>query len=82
MPTNKVEFYVDADGKHRWRFKAKNGEIIAVSSEGYETLQGCRDGWNVVVNAVENLYYDEHEFDKDGSPRTSNPPDEEPAVGG
>src|SRR4051812_19991385 len=31
----KAEFYEDRKNEHRWRVKAKNGHIIAVSSEGY-----------------------------------------------
>ncbi len=37
------EWYVDKVGKYRFRLKAANGEIIAVS-EGYASKQGCVDG--------------------------------------
>jgi uncharacterized protein YegP (UPF0339 family) len=40
----KFELYKDKKGEFRWRLKAKNGEIIAVSSEGYVSSAGCRLG--------------------------------------
>lgn len=39
----KFEVFKDKAGKHRFRLKAGNGEIIA-SSEAYETLAACKDG--------------------------------------
>jgi uncharacterized protein YegP (UPF0339 family) len=37
------EWYKDKAGKYRFRLKAENGEIIAVS-EGYESKEGCVGG--------------------------------------
>jgi uncharacterized protein YegP (UPF0339 family) len=37
------EWYKDKAGKYRFRLKATNGEIIAVS-EGYNSKEGCVDG--------------------------------------
>ncbi len=39
----KFEIYLDKAGEYRFRLKAKNGEIIAVS-EGYKALAGCKNG--------------------------------------
>lgn len=39
----KFEVYLDKAGEHRFRLKATNGEIIAVS-EGYTSLAGCENG--------------------------------------
>ena len=39
----KFEIYKDNAGEYRFRLKASNGEIIAVS-EGYESKQGCENG--------------------------------------
>ena len=39
----KFEVYADKAGEYRFRLKAKNGEIIAVS-EGYTTLDSCLNG--------------------------------------
>ncbi|WP_323151028.1 YegP family protein [Pseudomonas glycinae] len=33
--------YVDNASEWRWRFTAKNGKTIAVSSEGYKNLVDC-----------------------------------------
>ena len=40
----KFEIYKDQAGEFRWRFKASNHEVIAVSSEGYKTKYGCEHG--------------------------------------
>lgn len=39
----KFELYTDAKGKHRFRLKAGNGEIIAVS-EAYESKSAAMNG--------------------------------------
>jgi uncharacterized protein YegP (UPF0339 family) len=43
MPEPVFEWYKDAKGKYRFRLKAANGEIIAVS-EGYASKEGCVSG--------------------------------------
>ncbi len=39
----KFEMYEDKAGEYRFRLKAKNGEVIAVS-EGYKTKASCENG--------------------------------------
>ncbi len=39
----KFELYEDKAGEFRFRLKAKNGEVIAVS-EGYKTKASCNNG--------------------------------------
>ena len=39
----KFEVYLDKGGEYRFRLKATNGQIIAVS-EGYKAMAGCRNG--------------------------------------
>ena len=39
----KFEIYTDKAGEFRFRLKATNGQIIAVS-EGYKAMAGCRNG--------------------------------------
>ncbi|MCQ2416181.1 MAG: YegP family protein [Oscillospiraceae bacterium] len=39
----KFEVYVDKAGEYRFRLKATNGQIIAVS-EGYKAISGCLNG--------------------------------------
>lgn len=46
--TGKYELYKDAKGEYRWRFKASNGNIIAVSSESYHKKSDCRHGIDLV----------------------------------
>jgi uncharacterized protein YegP (UPF0339 family) len=43
VPEPVFEWYKDKAGKYRFRLKAANGEIIAVS-EGYASKEGCVDG--------------------------------------
>ncbi len=43
MPHPKFEMYEDKAGEFRFRLKARNGQIIAVS-EGYTTKAACENG--------------------------------------
>jgi uncharacterized protein YegP (UPF0339 family) len=45
----KFEMYTDKAGEYRFRLKAKNGEVIAVS-EGYKTKTSCENGIESVKN--------------------------------
>lgn len=46
------ELYMDSSGEYRWRLKAANGEIIAVSSEGYTKAESARKGIALVRKSV------------------------------
>lgn len=49
----KFEIYEDKAGEYRFRLKATNGQIIAVS-EGYKAMAGCKNGIeSVKKNAVD-----------------------------
>jgi len=43
----KFEIYKDVAGEYRFRLKAPNGEIIAIS-EGYTTKYSCQQGVDAV----------------------------------
>lgn len=45
----KFEVYTDKAGEFRFRLKAKNGEVIAVS-EGYKSKDSCLNGIDSVKN--------------------------------
>ncbi len=45
----KFEVYTDKAGEFRFRLKARNGQIVAVS-EGYKTLANCLNGVESVKN--------------------------------
>ena len=45
----KFEMYTDKAGEYRFRLKAKNGEVIAVS-EGYKSKDSCLNGIESVKN--------------------------------
>ena len=40
----KFEVYADKRGEFRFRLKATNGEVIAVSDEGYKTIESALNG--------------------------------------
>ena len=44
-----IEVYRDKKGDHRWRYKAANGEIIAVSSEGYSSRQALNKALKIMT---------------------------------
>ena len=46
-PEAKFEMYKDSTGKFRFRLRAANNEIIAVS-EAYESKNGCENGIKAV----------------------------------
>ena len=55
----KFEVYQDKAGEYRFRLKATNGQIIAVS-EGYKALAGCMNGIeSVKKNAVDAAVVEE-----------------------
>ena len=43
----KFEVYMDRAGQYRWRLKARNGEIVAVS-EGYTSLYSAKQSAELV----------------------------------
>lgn len=48
----KFEVYEDRSGKHRFRLKAGNGEIVA-SGEAYESKSAAKKGCESVTNAAQ-----------------------------
>lgn len=49
----KFEMYLDKSGEHRFRLKAKNGQVIA-ASEGYKSKASCLNGIESVrKNSIE-----------------------------
>ena len=50
----KFETYLDKAGKHRFRLKAGNGEII-LTSQGYSVKAGCENGIESVRKHAANI---------------------------
>ena len=44
----KFQIYQDRKGEYRWRLRARNGEIIADSNEGYSSKANCKHGIDLV----------------------------------
>jgi uncharacterized protein len=45
---SKFQLYKDRKGEYRWRLRARNGEIIADSNEGYSRKASCKHGIDLV----------------------------------
>lgn len=48
MRAGKIELYQDERGEWRFRLKASNGQIVAVSSEGYSDRRDAERGIEIV----------------------------------
>ena len=48
----KVEFYEDKQGEHRWRLKATNGNVVAVSSQGYKNKPDAEKGLTLLTKGA------------------------------
>jgi uncharacterized protein len=44
----KFSIYTDSKNEYRWRLRATNGQIIAVSGEGYISKSDCQAGIRLV----------------------------------
>jgi uncharacterized protein YegP (UPF0339 family) len=49
----RFELYRDAKGEWRWRLRARNGEVIAESGEGYVRREDCEHGIALVRQSAE-----------------------------
>jgi len=54
----KFELYLDEGNQWRWRLLASNGQVIAVSGEGYTTHDACKNGissvrWNAAFASTD-----------------------------
>ncbi|GAA1136954.1 YegP family protein [Microbacterium natoriense] len=50
----KWELYTDKSGEYRFRLKAGNGEVIALSSEGYSSKSGALNGIDSIRRNVDS----------------------------
>jgi uncharacterized protein YegP (UPF0339 family) len=51
--TMRFELYRDAGGQWRWRLRARNGEVVAESGEGYVRREDCEHGISLVRQSAE-----------------------------
>jgi len=51
---SKFQLYKDRKGEYRWRLRARNGEIIADSNEGYSRKASCKHGIDLVEQQAAN----------------------------
>jgi large conductance mechanosensitive channel protein len=73
----KFQVYKDNAGKFRFHLNARNGEIIAESSEGYETKDACLNSIDVVGQSGEAEIEDLTESEESATAKTE---DVEPAM--
>lgn len=57
MANDRLEFYRDRKGDHRWRRIASNGEIVGASSEGYRSKKDCEANANRDTNGDDWEFY-------------------------
>ena len=49
----KYQYYQDVSGEWRWRLRATNNQIIAVSGEGYHNKADCLHGIKLVKSSAD-----------------------------
>ena len=49
----RFELYRDSVGEWRWRLRARNGEVVADSGEGYKRREDCEHGISLVRQSAE-----------------------------
>lgn len=49
----RFEMYRDSTGEWRWRLRARNGEVVADSGEGYKRREDCEHGIELVRQSAE-----------------------------
>jgi uncharacterized protein YegP (UPF0339 family) len=59
-----VEFYEGTKKEHLWRLKAKNGKIMAVSSEGYKKKADAEHGFDLFKKGAKAAKVVEEKKDK------------------
>ncbi len=57
----KFQIYSDKAGEYRWRLRASNNQIIAVSGEGYTSKVDARAGIELVKGSSRALVEDADE---------------------
>jgi len=56
----KFQIYQDRKGEYRWRLRARNGEIIADSNEGYSSKANCKHGIDLVKQQAASAEVEDH----------------------
>lgn len=41
----RIEYYKDKNNEFRWRLKSENGNVVAVSGEGYRNSNDAKSGF-------------------------------------
>jgi uncharacterized protein YegP (UPF0339 family) len=67
---SKFQIYQDRKGEYRWRLRARNGEIIADSNEGYSRKASCKHGIDLVKQQAASATVEDQAESQAGSDRT------------
>ncbi|HXF90500.1 MAG TPA: YegP family protein [Candidatus Nitrosotenuis sp.] len=59
MGQPKVIFFRDHHNKYRWRFKAKNGDILATSQDGYSSPYDAYDAYRRLEAEISEAVFDQ-----------------------
>lgn len=49
----KPEYYKDSKGEWRWQLRARNGEIIAASTEGFTRKWSAKRNYRLIQKAAD-----------------------------
>lgn len=53
-----IEFYIDANGEHRWRITAENNEIIDAATQGFASKQMAQKNLRLSYEAMKAHFED------------------------
>ena len=67
---SKFQIYQDRKGEYRWRLRARNGEIIADSNEGYSRKASCKHGIDLVKQQAASATVEDQTESQAGSDQT------------
>jgi uncharacterized protein YegP (UPF0339 family) len=65
----KFEIYEDQAGEWRWRLRARNGEIVGTSGEGYKQLASARRAVQLVKQSAGDAIVEENAAPKKAKPK-------------
>jgi uncharacterized protein YegP (UPF0339 family) len=67
---SKFQIYQDRKGEYRWPLRARNGEILADSNEGYSRKASCKHGIELVKQQAASATVEEQTESQAGADRT------------
>ena len=57
MRKSTLQYFKSRTGEWHWRFKSSNGNILAISGEGYTRRRSAIKNWNSLFSAIAKHTY-------------------------